>query len=95
MNLNELFTKNLNKAVSEKNSLLRYARVIEYIGTSFFGSQIQPQGRTVQGEIESVLKILLSKEVRITLAGRTDAGVHARFMLGISILKLRLIAISF
>lgn len=78
MNLNELYTNNLNNALSEKNSLLRYAVVIEYVGTSFLGSQIQPQGRTVQGEIESVLKILLSQEIRITMAGRTDSGVHAR-----------------
>jgi tRNA pseudouridine38-40 synthase len=78
MNLNELLN-NSNNALSEKKSLLRYAVVIEYVGTSFLGSQIQPQGRTVQGEIESVLKILLSKETRITMAGRTDSGVHARY----------------
>lgn len=78
MNPNELYTNNINNALSEKNSLLRYALVVEYVGTSFLGSQIQPQGRTVQGEIESVLKILLSKEIRITMAGRTDSGVHAR-----------------
>ena len=78
MNLNELYTNNINNALSEKNSLLRYAVVIEYVGTSFLGSQIQPQGRTVQGEIESVLKILFSQEIRITMAGRTDSGVHAR-----------------
>ena len=78
MNLNELYTNNINTALSEKNLLLRYAVVIEYVGTSFLGSQIQPQGRTVQAEIESVLKILLSQEVRITMAGRTDSGVHSR-----------------
>lgn len=78
MNLNDLST-NINNALSEKKSLLRYAVVVEYVGTSLLGSQIQPQGRTVQGEIESVLKILLSREVRITMAGRTDAGVHARY----------------
>lgn len=79
MNLSDLFSNDSNNAVSEKKSLLRYAVVVEYVGTSLLGSQIQPQGRTVQGEIESVLKILLSQEIRITMAGRTDAGVHARY----------------
>jgi len=79
MNLNELLINSSNNALSEKDILLRYALVIEYVGTSFLGSQIQPQGRTVQGEIESVLKILLSKEIRIVMAGRTDSGVHSRF----------------
>lgn len=60
--------------------MLRYAVVIEYIGTEFFGSQVQPEGRTVQGELESVLKILLSNDTRVTFAGRTDAGVHAKAM---------------
>ncbi|MDD3420085.1 MAG: tRNA pseudouridine(38-40) synthase TruA [Candidatus Gastranaerophilales bacterium] len=78
MNLNEILN-NSNNALSEKNSLLRYAVVVEYVGTSFMGSQIQPQGRTVQGEIESVLKILLSQEIRIIMAGRTDSGVHAKY----------------
>lgn len=78
MNLNELYTNNLDNSISEKKSLLRYAIVTEYIGTSFLGSQIQPQGRTIQGKIESVLKILLTQQIRITMAGRTDSGVHAK-----------------
>lgn len=78
MNLSELST-NINNPASENNSVLRYAVVVEYVGTELLGSQIQPQGRTVQSEIESVLKILLSREIRITMAGRTDAGVHARY----------------
>ena len=81
MNLSELFTNNSSNTLSEKKSLLRYAVVVQYVGTALMGSQIQPQGRTVQGEIESVLKILLSQEVRISMAGRTDAGVHARYQI--------------
>ena len=34
---------------------------IEYDGTDFFGWQIQPEARTVQGEIQRVLKILCGK----------------------------------
>lgn len=78
MNLSELST-NINNAISEKKALLRYAIVVEYVGKELLGSQIQPQGRTVQGEIESVLKILLSEEIKISMAGRTDAGVNARY----------------
>jgi len=52
--------------------------VIEYDGTDFCGWQYQPDERTVQGEIEDVLKKLLSERIRIIGAGRTDQGVHAR-----------------
>lgn len=51
--------------------------VIEYQGTAFSGSQVQPQARTVQGELEAALNRLTGERVRVRLAGRTDAGVHA------------------
>ncbi|BBW98191.1 tRNA pseudouridine(38-40) synthase TruA [Geobacillus sp. FSL W8-0032] len=52
--------------------------VIAYDGTHFFGYQIQPGKRTVQGELERVLKRMhKGKEVRVAASGRTDAGVHA------------------
>ncbi len=51
--------------------------VIEYEGTAFAGSQVQPNGRTVQGELEAALNRLTGERVRVSLAGRTDAGVHA------------------
>lgn len=51
--------------------------VIEYDGTAFAGSQVQPNARTVQGELEEVLNRLIGERIRIRLAGRTDAGVHA------------------
>ena len=54
-----------------------YRAVVEYDGTDLLGFQIQRQGRTVQGEIESVLSRLTQSPVRVTGAGRTDAGVHA------------------
>ncbi len=56
---------------------MRLAAVIEYDGTNLFGWQIQPERVTVQGEIENALKQITGEEIRITGAGRTDAGVHA------------------
>ena len=56
-----------------KNVLIK----IEYDGTDFRGWQIQPGLRTVQGEIEYVLKYIAGEEVRIHGTSRTDAGVHA------------------
>jgi tRNA pseudouridine38-40 synthase len=53
--------------------------LIEYDGTEFFGWARQPGMRTVQRELERALGIVLRRDdVRLTVAGRTDAGVHAR-----------------
>jgi tRNA pseudouridine38-40 synthase len=52
--------------------------VIEYDGTEFSGWARQPGRRTVQGELERALRVVLRREaVPLTVAGRTDAGVHA------------------
>jgi len=53
--------------------------LIEYDGTEFSGWARQPGLRTVQGELERALSVLLRADsVPLTVAGRTDAGVHAR-----------------
>lgn len=52
--------------------------VVQYDGHGFAGWQVQPGQRTVQGELERVLERLCAAPVRVTGAGRTDAGVHAR-----------------
>jgi len=50
---------------------------VAYDGTAYSGFQIQPNAPTVQGELERVLAVMCAEPVRITGAGRTDAGVHA------------------
>lgn len=51
---------------------------VEYDGTEFAGWAHQPGQRTVQGELERALCIVLRRPaVALTVAGRTDAGVHA------------------
>jgi tRNA pseudouridine38-40 synthase len=52
--------------------------LIEYDGSDFAGWARQPGLRTVQGELESAMERVLGREVTLTVAGRTDAGVHAR-----------------
>lgn len=50
---------------------------IEYDGTAYAGWQIQPNGPTIQAELERAAARVLGRPVRISAAGRTDAGVHA------------------
>ena len=51
-----------------------------YDGTAYHGWQIQPNGNSVQAELQRCLSTLLREEITVTGAGRTDAGVHARKM---------------
>lgn len=50
---------------------------IEYDGSSFRGWAKQPGQRTVQAEVEAALETVLRERVELTVAGRTDTGVHA------------------
>ena len=52
--------------------------LLEYDGTDFAGWASQPGLRTVQETVEGALVTVLRREVRLTVAGRTDRGVHAR-----------------
>jgi tRNA pseudouridine38-40 synthase len=51
---------------------------VSYDGTGFDGWQRQPGRRTVQGVMEEHLSAVLDEPVKLTGAGRTDAGCHAR-----------------
>jgi len=56
---------------------MRIAIGIAYDGTSFNGWQSQPSGNTVQDHLERALSAIADDPVRLSGAGRTDAGVHA------------------
>ncbi len=57
--------------------MARYQVLIEYVGTSFRGWQIQKKGSTIQGLIQQNLSKLLKEKIILNGSGRTDAGVHA------------------
>lgn len=59
---------------------MRYFITFSYDGTRYHGWQIQPNGISVQGELQRALSTLLREDISVTGAGRTDAGVHARMM---------------
>ena len=59
---------------------MRYFITLSYDGTDFHGWQIQPNGNSVQEELQKALSTLLRQPVAVVGAGRTDAGVHARKM---------------
>ena len=51
--------------------------IIEYDGTGYVGWQKQKNGKSIQGEIENSLNKIFHKNIKLFVAGRTDAGVHA------------------
>lgn len=57
---------------------MRLKLTLEYDGAGFVGWQVQPNGRSVQEVVEAAAGRLCGAPVRVTAAGRTDAGVHAR-----------------
>jgi tRNA pseudouridine38-40 synthase len=56
---------------------VRVVLIVEYDGTNYHGSQYQANARTVQGEMEEALKKLTGAKIKVKMASRTDAGVHA------------------
>lgn len=59
---------------------MRYFITLSYDGTRFHGWQVQPNGTSVQGELQRALSLILRQDIQVTGAGRTDTGVHARMM---------------
>ena len=57
--------------------MYRYQILIEYVGSSFVGWQIQKRGNSIQKTIQSTLLKLLKQKITLHGSSRTDAGVHA------------------
>lgn len=61
-----------------KNALQRWALILSYDGRAFHGWQKQPGGLyTIQQVLEQALSEIAAEPIQVTVAGRTDAGVHA------------------
>lgn len=56
---------------------MKLAGLVEYDGAEFAGWARQPGTRTVEGTLAEALKTVLRHPVKTSVAGRTDAGVHA------------------
>ena len=57
---------------------MRFFLKLSYNGSAFSGWQVQENARSVQAELERALTIRCGEEIKVTGAGRTDAGVNAR-----------------
>ena len=57
--------------------MAKFAGLVEYDGTDFAGWAVQPDLRTVEGTLVEALGTILRQPVKLAVAGRTDAGVHA------------------
>jgi tRNA pseudouridine38-40 synthase len=55
----------------------KYAGLVEYDGANFAGWAAQPDVRTVEGSLSEALRTVLRHALKLSVAGRTDAGVHA------------------
>ncbi|MEO9200360.1 MAG: tRNA pseudouridine(38-40) synthase TruA, partial [Antricoccus sp.] len=71
------FTTEPVTSVGGDGLFVRIRLDIAYDGTGFVGWAVQPGRRTVAGVLTEALRTILRTDVRLTVAGRTDAGVHA------------------
>ncbi len=71
-----------------------YKIVVQYDGTNYKGWQYQPNQKTIQGELERVLRIISYENVKVIGAGRTDSGVHAKGQVASFKMELKIAPIS-
>ena len=70
-------SENSDKMTSELHTTRRILLRVAYDGTNYHGWQVQPNAKTIEGELNRVLTQLTGEEIQVTGASRTDAGVHA------------------
>ncbi len=61
-----------------EGKLHRYFVRMGFMGSAYHGWQIQEKSDSIQGETENAFSLLLREKIRLTGAGRTDTGVHAK-----------------
>lgn len=61
-----------------EDAIRRYRFTVSYDGTDYVGWQLQPNGPSIQAELEGALTRVTGFPARVIGAGRTDSGVHAR-----------------
>jgi len=69
--------KESNLDITSRPLLRAFRATLAYDGSGFVGSQLQKNDRTVLSEVNKALGTLLAHPVRVKVASRTDAGVHA------------------
>jgi tRNA pseudouridine38-40 synthase len=72
--------KGINYEFIIVNLIMRFFITLSYDGTHYHGWQIQPNGNSIQQELQQALSTLLRQPIEVVGAGRTDTGVHARMM---------------
>jgi tRNA pseudouridine38-40 synthase len=55
----------------------RYHILVEYVGTNFYGWQIQKKNQSIQNVVQTKISRLLKEKINLVGSGRTDSGVHA------------------
>ena len=63
--------------IKKQRMLKNFKITIEYDGNAYHGWQSQPNGPTIQDEIQKALMTMTGKKIALIGSGRTDAGVHA------------------
>ena len=58
----------------------RIKLIVQFLGINYSGWQVQPNLKTVQGEVQNAIFSALGEKVEVFSSGRTDAGVHAYAM---------------
>lgn len=90
-------TDSLQAAAAErgKAALRRICLTVAYDGTNYNGWQYQPNGRTIEEELNRALSALTKEHIEVIGASRTDAGVHARCNYAVFDTRMRMPADKF